>query len=229
MAREKETRKELLEEPDLVTIYLHRIAGFFLTYRKQIISGIVAFMIIVVSVSGYFYYQNRMENAASVLFARAMTNYGAVLAAGGSPAEYDRVKEDFIKIFDNYGRTRIADLALVQHAGLCYRSGDFQKAVEQYEKALAKLPRNHRFRELALSGLAYAYEGLQDHESAIKHFGLVVQTPDAVTRDHALFKLGELYQKTGDPEKSKEAYEKLVSVYTDSIYYELANSTLQGL
>lgn len=228
MAAEKQTRKELLEEPDPVTVTLHRIAGFFVTYWKPVVSGVVAVLVVVAAISGYFYFQNRTENAAATLFTKAMDQYSTVLSRNGSAEEYREVKRDFEYILENYGKTKVAQMALVQYAGACYRSGELEEAVAHYEKALSRMPKSHKFREMAVIGLAYAYEGLNDHGNAIKHFEAIAADPEAATRDQALFKLGQLYADAGEPEKSREAFAKIVATHTDSIYFELAKARIGG-
>lgn len=228
MATEKQSRKELLEEPDPVTVTLHRIAAFFVAYHKPIIGGVAVLLLVVASVSGYFYYQHQRETAASELFARGMSNYQAVVAEGGTDEQFETVKQGFRHILDDYGNTSVADLALVQYAATHYKSGDFEGAVTHYEKALDRLGRDHTFREMAVNGLAYSYEALGDYESAIIYFEMVADDPGSATRDQALFKLGELYAATGDPEKSQGAYEEIVTTHTDSMYFEIAKDRLRG-
>jgi tetratricopeptide (TPR) repeat protein len=228
MAREKQTRKELLEEPDPITVNLHRIAGFFVTYHKQVIGGIAAFMLVVAAVSGYFYFQHRAENEAAILFAKAMDNYGTVIAQNGTPEEYMAVKQEFQYILDNYKNTEIVKIAYVQYAGASYRSGNYAQAVQAYQTALAHMPRDNKFIEMAQSGLAYSYDALGDYDNAIKQFEIIAADRNGVTRDQALFKLGELYAVTQNQEKSKAAYEEIVATHTGSIYFELAKNKISG-
>ncbi len=227
MAPEKQTRKELLEEPDPVTVVLHRIAGFFMTYWKPIVSGFAAVLIIVATVSGYLYVQHRAETEASVLFTRGMDHYAAVQNSNGSQEQYQAVKRDFKAILDDYGNTNVADLALVQYASASYRAGDLEEAVAHYEKAISRLPRDHEFREMAVIGLAYAHEEAGDRDKAIQYFEMIAENPDAATRDQALFRLGQLYTDADAPEKSQEAFEKILAAHQDSIYYDLAKTRVE--
>lgn len=227
MAPEKQTRKELLEEPDPVTVVLNQIAGFFMTYWKLIVSGFAAVLIVVATVSGYLYVQHRAETQASVLFTKGMDHYAAVQNSNGSEEAYQAVKRDFNAILDDYGNTNVADLALVQYASASYRAGDLEEAVAHYEKALSRLDRDNEFREMAVIGLAYTHEALGDREKAITYFEMIAENPDAATRDQALFRLGQLYTDAGAPEKSREAFEKILAAHQDSIYYELAKTRVE--
>lgn len=223
--REKETRKELLEEPDPVTVYLHRIAAFFFEYRKPIITGVVALLVVIAGTSGYFYYRSQQESAASVLFAGAMDRYAEAVAENGSPGEFEAVKNEFSRILEEYGNTEVARLATVQYASAALRAGETDEAIRYYERAVSRLPSRHRFRETAVMGLAYAYEEKGDYDSAIRYFEMIADNPAAASRDQALFRLGGLYAEAGNPEKSREAYLTIVEDYPDSMYYELARTT----
>ncbi len=222
--REKETRKELLEEPDPVTVYLHRIAAFFVEHRKPIIAGVVFLLVLIAGTSGYFYYKSQQENAASVLFAGAMDRYAQIVSENGSSEEFEAVKNDFGRILEEYGNTEVAKIATVQYAAAALRAGDTDEAIRYYERAVSRLPSRHRFRETAVMGLAYAYEESGDYNDAIRYFEMIAENPDSAPRDQALFRLGELYAETGDPEKSREAFRTIVEDHPDSLYYELART-----
>ena len=226
MASQKQSRKELLEEPDPVTLTLNRIAAFFVAYWKPIVSVVAAVLAVIAAVSAFFYYRHQAEEDAALLFTRAMTHYEAVQAGNGSAGEYGEVKENFRDILENYGNTDVADMALVQYASACYKNGDLEEAVAAYEKALSRMPRGHEFREMAVNGLAYAYLEQGDRENAIRYFEMIANNPEAATRDHALFNLAQLYAYMGDREKSREAYEKILADHPDSIYYDLARTKL---
>lgn len=224
MAREKETRKELLEEPDPVTVYLHRIAAFFVANRKPIIAGVVVLLVVIAATSGYFYYRSQQESAASVLFATAMDRYTQIVAENGSSGEFEAVKNDFGRILEEYGNTEVAKIAIVQYASTAFRAGDTDEAIRYYERAVSSLPSRHRFRETAVIGLAYAYEENGDYDDAIRYFEMIAENPAAATRDQALFRLGGLYAETGEAEKSREAFQAIIDDHPDSLYYELART-----
>jgi hypothetical protein len=44
----------------------------------------------------------------------------------------------------------------------------------------------------------------------------------------ALFNLGRLYEEMGESTKSQAAYNRLVSEFQDSVYYDLVNEKLAG-
>ncbi len=226
MAQDKD-RKELLEEPDPITVALNRIGLFIQAHYKQLIMAGIALAVIVVSASGVAWYLNQAENKAAVMLDKAMARYETVQATG-TPAELAAVKKDLQVVMDEYGHTDAADMAMVQYAAVSYESGAYADAIDAYLTAYDTFGHDARFRDLILTGLAYAYAGNGDTENAVNYFEKVVADRDAVTKDQALFNLGNLYGEMGKADKSRDAYEKIVSDYPNSMYYEPARMQLAG-
>lgn len=227
MAQEKD-RKELLEEPDPVTVYLQRFTGFLVKYKNQLIIGGSVFLAVILIVIGVGYFLNRAENKAAVMLGKAMDQYQVAEANDGQFTEHEKLKAVFKAIIDKYPHTDAAAMAMVQYASVCSKSGDFKSAIDMYQAAYGKFSDNPRFSSMITSGLAYAYHGKGDTENAVINFEKVAADKDAVMKDQALFNLGLLYEKQGKTEKSRSAYEKIVSDYKDSPYYESAKMKLAG-
>jgi len=62
----------------------------------------------------------------------------------------------------------------------------------------------------------------------VTYFERITGNDNPVAKDVALFNLGRLYEEMGDAEKSQAAYNRLVSEYQESVYYELVNEKLAG-
>lgn len=224
----KQSREELLEEPDAVTVYLHRFAEFVGQYQKQLIAAGIAFVVLILVISGVVYYMNHAENQASTMLGKAIARYEAVQSQNNDPAQYEALKKEFKAVIDEYGFTDAAEMARVQLASVYYESGDYEKAVEWYKTAVDAFEGNPQFSDLVLNGLAYAYQAQGDYDNAVKYFEKIADDNSAITRDQALFNLGQLYGRLGQTEKSRHAFEKIVSEYPDSIYVEPAKMKLAG-
>jgi tetratricopeptide (TPR) repeat protein len=79
-----------------------------------------------------------------------------------------------------------------------------------------------------LSSLGYAYEQQQEYSKAISYFEKISTAPGQILRDEALFHLGRLYNKSGQPQKSKEAYQKILSDHPDYIYIDIVKEQISG-
>ena len=76
-------------------------------------------------------------------------------------------------------------------------------------------------KNLILSGLAYSYKAKKDYKTSVKYFEMIVTTPDYSIKDEALFNLGELYAEIGDQNKSIDAFKKILSDHSGSMYTEI--------
>ena len=79
-----------------------------------------------------------------------------------------------------------------------------------------------------LSNLGYAYEQEEDYSTAVGYFEKISSAPEPIMRDEALYHLGRLYDKLGENEKSREAYNKILTDHQDFIYIDLVKERMSG-
>ena len=87
---------------------------------------------------------------------------------------------------------------------------------------------NPSVKPFILSSIGYAYQAKKDYKAAANHFEKIVSDPNGYMKDEALFNLGEIYAKLGNTEKSREAFKKILSDYTDSIYIDVVKERIAG-
>ena len=131
-------------------------------------------------------------------------------------------------ILDKYSEKNAGKLARIIYANICYNAGNADKAIELYDKAIQEVENDASFKNLVLSGLAYAHEAKKDYKTAIRYFETIANGNDPLMKDEAFFNLGRLYAETGEGEKSMNAFKTIVSDYTDSLYLELAKERVAG-
>ena len=154
--------------------------------------------------------------------------YENALNEKGPEIAYQDVQKDFQSIIEQYSSKAGGKLTGVLYANMCYRAGDYEKAVGLFKQALYDFADNPSLKDLILSGLGYALEGKKDYPAAVTHFEAIVSDPDAIMKDEALFNLGRIYAKMGDTPKSAGAYKKIVSDFSNSVYIELAKEKISG-
>ena len=187
-----------------------------------------AFLILLVVIAGYRYFSNNAENKAFLLLDQAVGKYENQKAGMDALAAYEGASQDFEYIIRKYDNTQGGKLATVVFAGISYDAGDAERAIQLYEAALNYFKSDTAYQNLLWSGLGYAYEKKQDVRMAVSYFERIAAGDDPVIRDVALFNMGRLYHELGDAAKSKQAYERLATEHTDSIYYQLALEKVAG-
>jgi len=229
MAKQKRvTRKQLLKEPDEFITTTGRIIGWARQYTRQAAYAAGAFFLFFVVIAGYRYFSNSAENKAFLLLDQAVGNYEDTKSGMDALAAYESAREDFEYIIRKYDNTEGGKLATVVFAGISYDADDVERAIQLYEAALTYFRSDSTYQNFLWSGLGYAYEKKQDVRMAVSCFEKIAGGEDPVVKDIALFNMGRLYHKLGETAKSNQAYERLATEYTDSIYYQLAMEKVAG-
>ncbi len=224
---DEKSRKELLEEPDPFLVFVSRAMEFGKKYQKEIVTAVGAVLAVVIVLSGVLYYKSHTEERAAIMFGNAIAGYNALKTGEAGTAAYEAVKTDFKDIIEKYGSTDAGKSALLQYGDVCFQMKDYDAAIAAYEQALDEME-NTAFKSMILNGLAYAWEGKNDFKQAVAYFEKIADDEDGTARDQALFNMGRLYAKTGEPEKAKAAFQKLVSEFPDSMYADLAGEKIAG-
>ncbi len=235
MAEEK-SRKELLEEPDPFLVFVGQAMEFGKQYQKQIVAAVTTLLILVIAVYGVIYFKNKADDRAAVMLGKALSHYSAILYRDPkimnpkppTVAEYESVKKNFKEIVDKHGKTGSGKVALMHYADLCYLTKNYDEAIKAYNQALVELGDKTEFKSLILNGLAYSYEGKKDFDKAVTYFEKIASDKDAVMKDQAFFNLGRIYESLGKVKLMKEAFNRIVSDYPDSMYFELAKEKVAG-
>ena len=219
------TRKELLKEPDEFITFTGKLIQFARNYQKQLLYGFGALVAIVIVISGVRLYIGYNERSASARLELAMSQHAEVRT---KDTGLNEVKQSFQEIADKYSRYEGGKLARVIYANLCYDTGEFDAAISSYGKALDDFADDPSISLLIQSSLAYAYEAKSEFQSAAEYFEKVASAPNTFLKDEALFNLGRIYAKMGNAEKSKKAYEDILSDHSDSIYIDVVKELIAG-
>ena len=228
MAKKRVTRKQLLKEPDEFITFTGKLIQFGRTYDKQLTYAVCAFFLIIIALAAFRFFSNRAENTASDLLRQAMQKYETQRNDADAAQAFAEAKADFEVILDKYANKHAGKMARVVFANLSYEAGETDIAIQLYEKALDDTVEGGGYRNLILSSLGYAYEQKRDIQKAVTYFERIAGNDNPVAKDVALFNLGRLYEELGENEKSQAAYNRLVSDYQESVYYELVNEKLAG-
>lgn len=226
MAKKRVTRKQLLKEPDEFMTFTGKLIQFGRQYHKELAYVACAFFIVVIAVVAFRFFSNRAENTASDLLRQAMQKYETLRNEKDADQAFVQAKPDFEYILDKYANKHAGKMAGVIYANLSYEAGETDTAIQLYENALSDTAEKGGYRNLILSSLGYAHEKKGDLAAAASYFEKIAENDIPVAKDVALFNLGRLYETLGDAEKSQAAYQRLVSEFQDSVYYELVNEKL---
>ena len=224
----KKTRKELLKEPDEFITISGKLIGFIVEHKNQLTYALGLIVALALIFSGYRFFSIRSENKASALLDQGLAKYEKFKNDKQPVEAYDQVSADFQLILDKYGSKKNGKIARLTYANICYKAGKYEQAIALYKKSLKDFEKHPAIHNQVVGSLGYAYEQQADYANAVSYFESLSSTPDTIMRGDALYHLGWLYDKLEQTEKSKEAYNKIVSDHQDFIYIDLVKERMSG-
>jgi tetratricopeptide (TPR) repeat protein len=224
----KKSRKELLHEPDEFMVFSGRLVNFLRTYQQQMLYTVLGIFLILATVAVVRFVSSRNEDKASRMWAQIKTSYASALQSeaadagtAGAAAALSAVDADFNQLINKYGNKPSGRLARLNYAQLCLAVGKADVALPHFKASFAALGDDPAWRDVALSGLAHALSQIGQYDQAADRFEELLSGEGTAFKAEALFQLGWLYEKTGESEKGRQAYERLLADYPDSTYADL--------
>ncbi len=227
MAKVSLARKKELNEPDAFIDKSNQVAMFIQENKEKVFGAIVAVFLVIFAISGYTAFSKSRTSTAFLELSKDLKWYQGTT---DKPAvrSLKEVKERSDTFLNKYSGTVAGTLAKAKYAGIFYTEGDFNGAITLYEKLLKDVKNDTALKNTALSGLAYSYEALKKYDDALKYFQLIADGTSNVQKSDALFHLGIIYEQKGDTEKSRQAFEKIVSSHPDSVFHDIASEKTAG-
>ena len=224
----KKTRKELLKEPDEFMTLTGKVVKFAADHKTKLTYGLGIILALAIVISAVRFISIRADNKASAMLEKSMLEYGSMQAPKKPDEVFNAVSGSFQTILKKYGGKPSGKLARLIYANICYDAGKYKQAIDLYNTSLKDFAKHPMIHSQVLSSLGYANEQQKEYTTAINYFEKISAAPEQNLRDEALFHLGRLYNKIGQPEKSKAAYQKIVNDHPDFIYIDLVKENISG-
>lgn len=230
MAKKKRvTRKQLLKEPDEFLTFSAKAIRFGAENQKAISYALIALVVVVLSVALFRYFSNLSERKAYAVFEQGLVHYMGQASGKTSPHFQEGAKEAFAEVLKKYPSTRAAELSLPLYADMSYEEGAYDKAIELYQRALKGLSQDKTLQRLIWNGLAYAYEGKKDYNTAAQYYEKITGSEGALLKADAYFNLGRIYEAMDNQEGARKAYDHLVKDYPGAVNFQIAKEKLGRL
>jgi tetratricopeptide (TPR) repeat protein len=224
MAKKKRiTRKQLLKEPDEFLTLSAKTIQFVANNRKLVLGVAVGLVVGVLAVTGLRYYSQVSERKAYDLYEEGRRRYLAEILGRTSPGvSLDETAEPFERVLKSYQSTDAAALSLMAYADLSYQRGDYQRAIELYQRAPREFKEDGAVLKLIWNGLAYAYEAKDDFKSAAERYQKITEAQDEFMKGDAYYNLARMMEAMNDQGKAIEAYKKVVEAYPNATGFQVA-------
>ncbi|MCU0844024.1 MAG: tetratricopeptide repeat protein [Spirochaetes bacterium] len=180
--------------------------------------------------AGYLYYENR-EADELARFEKILDDYRNLQFAGEAErtAALEKTASEIIAASDSSYWGYVRRNGYYVAAGLYYDARMYEKALASYLAFADRSPRSF-FAPLGLQQAARSYEATGRNREAIAVYErLVKDYADSAVADQILYDAGRLYQMEGDLFKSRESFNRLMTLFPKSPFARKARERLMLL
>ena len=198
---------------------LNKSEAFFLKYKKAIIYGVLAVIVVIAGVIVYKQYVSApREDKASTALAKGQEYFQQDLyekALNGDGAGY----AGFVKVAADYSSTDAGNLANL-YAGLCYAGlGKWNEAAKYLEDFDTK--DDQMISPAAEGALGNAYAHLNQLDKAVTHLKNAAKNADNNSLSPTvLIQAGEILESQGKADEALKLYQTVKTKYFNSFQYQ---------
>ena len=205
---------------------LNKSEAFFLKYKKAIIYGVLAVIVVIAGVIVYNQYVSApREDKASTALAKGQEYFQQDLyekALNGDGAGY----AGFVKVASDYSSTEAGNLANL-YAGLCYAGlGKWNEAAKYLEEFDTK--DDQMISPAAEGALGNAYAHLNQLDKAVTHLKNAAKNADNNSLSPTfLIQAGEILESQGKAAEALELYKQVKEKYVYSMQYQTIDKYIE--
>jgi len=240
----KRTERHHLKENE-VALSVARARETFETYRKPIVAGVVALVLVVVAVVGLTAWRRGSDADARVLLADAMAVAGAPVAPAPAPgtnapapapgtypserAKLEAALQKFKAAADAHPSSDPGIAARYHEAAVLTALGRYKEAEQQY-RAVVDRAGAGLYGQMARLGLANTQAAGGQYDQAIAAFKeLSAQKETDLPVDAILMQLGRTYLQAGKADGARKTFTRVTDEFPQSPYASLATRELAQL
>lgn len=201
-----------IQEPEInMGEALSKTEKFFETYKKPMLYGIAAVIIVAAAIFAYYQFIHlpKQQEAINQTFAAEQFFRGNEFEKA---LEGDGNALGFKQIIEEYGNN--AGEAVYFYAGVCeLQLGNYNEAMKYLKQYNGTDP---IIAARAIACIGDAYAGLNDYKNAAAEFVKAAKYADNLFAASYLLKAGLMYEELGDNAKALNMYEEIKTKYPQS-------------
>jgi predicted negative regulator of RcsB-dependent stress response len=222
----KISRKELLKGTDEFLTFSGKAVNFMTTHQRELKYAGVVIAILVVAYLGITTYLRYVNKNGQNAYNTAYQTLTKEMKPDANRDNLLKSEELFSKVTDDYGLSKVAQLALPQIAYLKFLDKKYDEAIGLYQKFLDKVAGNTEYELMTNLALAACFEAKGDLKSATEILVPISEIPDSSFSEPAMLSLARLYRLDNKPEKAREVLNKFVEQHGDSPLLPFAKAQL---
>ena len=248
MAKKIKVSRKQIKKPDEFITFTDRVLKQ-LSEKKNLVIGAgagIVLLLLLVNLVAYSYRTQRQK--AEYLLAQAFSilntplteelTVDQIIKGSKSYATQKERSEDaiakFKQVIDKFGKSEPGLEARYHLASLYLERKEWENALYYFQEFLSALKEHHSQAEFNLTltaylGMAQAYYGKGDYEKALEYYQKVLDSKAETYLAEAGLGKAKSLAKLGKTQPAQQELEKIIQLYPDSIYAQLAELELESI
>lgn len=226
MAKKRLSRKELLKGTDEFLSFSSRAVNFFNDHLRELKYVGIGVAVVIVGYLSIYTYVQHVDKKGQETYNLA---YEILIQGKGPAASLEDQEESaklFQKVVDDYGMSEAARLALPQVAHIQFLEGDYDQAIEHYDRFAEALSDTEAYKGLNRLALAACYEAKGAYKEAVDMLSPVVKSQDNPFRESAMLSLERVFRLDGQTQRAEGLLKEFVQTYPNSPFLPMAKARL---
>jgi len=194
--------------------------------RNTFVGIVVASIIAIFVIAGFFMYSSNTKNKAAKLEYEAYKIYYGLYQKQpiSKEEQYKKAAELFKKAYD----TKKSPVSLFYVANCYYELGKYEDSLKALKELNQKFPDDERFVPLSYYKMAMASLKKGDNNEAIKHLEVLYNYKAGTYKDLSLIESGRILESVGRIDEANKKYEELAKNFPQSPFIEEAKERLES-
>ena len=192
MATRVKIKRKDLKEPDQFISTTDVVVAYFSQHKKVLVSGIAAFVLIVLAAIGAQY------NAKVKSLRMESLYFEMEKVRSVKDLQSAKVTDKMEKLLAEFSEGQQKQRATLLLADEFYRTRKYDRAISLYQDLLGSTRPNQTSYQLANTGMAYSLEGKKDYKQAIAAYKTIIENPSGYPLFHIYLSLARCHELNDD-------------------------------
>ncbi len=221
--KKRPVKKKPVQEDEVKSVALQAIEKVK-ERQKQVITGISITIILVVLIVIYSTYSSTKSKEAYSIETEAYNTYYG-MSIDKSMSEEDKWNKA-LELYKESVDIKVTPTALFYLGNCYYNLGDYENAINEYNRFVKKFSRAQGILPLVYQKLASAYFRTDKNDKALDALAQLAQVENSSFKDTALVLEARFYESSGQAEKAQEKYRELSMEFPNSPWSGEAGSKI---
>jgi predicted negative regulator of RcsB-dependent stress response len=192
MATRVKIKRKDLKEPDQFISTTDVVVAYFSQHKKVLVSGIAAFVLIVLAAIGAQY------NAKVKSLRMESLYFEMEKVRSAKDIQSAKVTDKMEKLLAKFSEGQQKQRATLMLADEFYRTREYDHAISLYLGLLGSARPDQISYQLANTGMAYSLEGKKDYKQAIAAYKTIIENPSGYPLFHIYLSLARCHELNDD-------------------------------